>query len=129
MQKPRFMIILFAFALFLQTATVFAKTISEAGAVNILMRRIDKSQVYAPWLKPACSSVFTEAKTAKYYEFAIHENHTKNCAGDTNTSPIIDRIRVSRINNSILWYDVVSAQYLPFKALIEYRNRKRESNG
>jgi hypothetical protein len=129
MQKPRFMVILFAFALFMQTAIAFAKTISEADAVIILMHRINKSQVYAPWLKPACSSVFTEAKTAKYFEFAIHENHTKNCAGDSNTSPIIDRFRVSRVNQSILWYDVVSDQYLPFKALIEYRNKKRELHG
>jgi hypothetical protein len=129
MQKLRFMISLIAFALLMQTATAFAKTISAADAVNILMHRINKSQVYAPWLKSGCSTVLTEAKTAKFYEFAIHENHAKNCAGDPNTSPVIDRFRVSRINNSILWYDVVSGQYLPFKALIEYRNKKRELHG
>jgi hypothetical protein len=129
MQKPRLMISLFAFALFMQMATAFAKTISQADAVNVLMRRIDKSQVYAPWLKSGCSTVLTEAKTAKYYELAIHENHTKNCLGDPNTSPVIDRFRVLRVNNSILWYDVVNDQYLPFKALIEYTNKKREPNG
>lgn len=122
----RLLTTVFAFVLFTQTSIVDAKVSSEANAINILMQRINKSQVYAPWLKLGCSSVFTEAKTAKFFEFSLHENHTENCKGDPNTSPVIDRFRVSRINNTILWYDVVNDEYLPFKALIENRKSKNE---
>ena len=121
----RLFINLFAFVLLTQTSVVYAKIRSEADAIDILMHRINKSQVYAPWLKSGCSTVFTETKTTKFYDFAIHENHTGNCEGDPNTSPVIDRFRVSRINNSILWYDVVNDKYFPFKALIEYRKSKK----
>ncbi len=125
MLNLRLLTSIFAFALFAQTSMVYAKITSEADAVNVLMQRINKSQVYAPWLKPGCSAVFTETKTAKFYEFAIHENHTENCKGDPNTSPVIDRFRVSRINNTVLWYDVMNDKYLPFKALIENRKSKK----
>ena len=121
----RISISLFAFALFAQTSIVYAKVSNEADATNRLMHRINKSQVYAPWLKLECISVYTETKTSKFYEFALHEKHGDNCDGDPNSYPVIDRFRVSRISNSILWYDVVNDKYLPFKALIEYRKSKK----
>ncbi len=115
----------FAIVLFAQAPIVNAKISSEPNAISMLMQRVNKSQVYAPWLKPGCSAVITEAKTAQFFEFSLRENHTGNCKGDPNTSHVIDRFRVSRINNAILWYDVVSDEYLPFKALIENRKSKK----
>ena len=121
----RLFISLFASALFMQTSIVYAKVSNEADATNRLMQRINKSQVYAVWLKQECFTVFTQTKAAKFYEFALHEKYGGNCKGDPSTSPVVDRFRVSRISNSILWYDVVNDEYLPFNALIEFRKSKR----
>ena len=112
---------LFAFALFAQTAIVCANGSSQADAINSLLHRINNSQVYAQWLKPGCMSVSIETKTSKFYAIALHEKHGGKCEGDPNTAPVIDHFRVTRINNNILWYDIVNDQYLPFQALVKYR--------
>jgi hypothetical protein len=125
MLKFRLLTTLFAISLLLQTAVVFAKVNNEADAINILMLRINKSQVYAPWLISECSSIFTETTTAKYFEFSLHEKHGGNCEGDPNTAPVIDRFRVLKANKTILWYYVVNDEYLPFKELIKFRKLKK----
>ena len=125
MLNLRLLTSIFAFSLFVQTSMVYAKVSNEADATNRLMHRINQSQVYAPWLKLECISVYTETKTSKFYEFALHEKHGDSCDGDPNTYPVIDRFRVSRISNSILWYDLPNDEYLPFKALIKNRKLKK----
>jgi hypothetical protein len=118
----RLFISLFAFALFTQTSIVYAKVSNEAEAVKNLLSKINKTQVYGRWLKPGCSKIVIESKSTDFYDMVVYEKHSGNCEGDPNTSPVIDRFRVSRKTNSVLWYDITNAQYLPFRSLIEYRN-------
>ena len=125
MLRLRLLTNLFAIVLLVLTTFAYAKVSNEADAINVLMHRINKSQVYAAWLKQGCFTVFTETTTAKFYEFALHEAHGGNCEGDPNTSPVIDRFRVSRVSNTILWYNLPNDEYLPFKALIKNRKSKK----
>jgi hypothetical protein len=82
-------------------------SINEDAALNLLLRTLKHDQVYAKRISLDCVTFDTEEKTDAYFQFALRENHTAKCGGDLDTSPIIDRYRVSRASGKIEWMNAV----------------------
>ncbi len=98
--------------------------IKENEALDLLIKSIEGTGLYADWTKMECLIVLTEDSTEKYFDFAIREKHKDDCPGDPNTAPLVDRFRVDRVTGQILWYDLLSDAYFPFNRVIEQRKTK-----
>lgn len=83
-------------------------------AVSVLMHRIQREHLYSSWTTLQCLDVEIEACTARRVDIVIREHHDQKCGGDPDTSPVVDRFRVSKPAGTIQWYDVVNDDYLPF---------------
>ena len=78
---------------------------TEAAALDLLVRKIKEDNVYAKRISLDCVSYDTEETTRTYFEFALREKHDAKCKGDPDTSPVIDRYRVNRASGKIELYD------------------------
>ncbi|MBY0573092.1 MAG: hypothetical protein K2P84_05385 [Undibacterium sp.] len=79
-----------------------ASDISEDQALDILIAKIQDTGLYKSRLKMECLNFTNEAETKKYFDFKVYENHNgKNCAGDKNTAPAVDRFRVSKMTKKL----------------------------
>ena len=93
-------------------------------ALNILTAQIRKDKLYDSWAPNLlCLLFFTEEETENYFDFGIREKHGGLCAGDPNTSPIVDRFRVYRLTKKIKWY-APEGEFLPYKDILKVRLRK-----
>ncbi len=81
------------------------------AALQILISRIKQDKIY-PNL--TCLLFLEESQTPDYFEVAIEEKHGDGCPGDPNTSPIVDRFRVSPEGNILRW-NVVDGIFVPYK--------------
>jgi len=97
------------------------KQLTELQALDILTTQIKKDKLYDSWTALSCLSFMTEGKTKDRFDFAIHEKHGGKCPGDPNTAPIVDRFRVNRMTEKILWYEPMEGEYLPYNAALKAR--------
>lgn len=88
------------------------------------MAQIQKDKLYDSWTTLSCLLFFTEEKTKDHFDFAIREKHGGQCAGDPNTSPIVDRFRVDRLTKNIQWYEPVEGEFLPYRVVLKARLKK-----
>lgn len=117
--------------LFLSLLTVFpcsnvlaGKQLTERQALDILVAQIQKDKLYDSWTTLSCLLFLTEEKTKDHFDFAIREKHGGQCAGDPNTSPIVDRFRVDRLTKNIQWYEPVEGEFLPYRVVLKARLKK-----
>lgn len=101
-----------------------AKVINETEAISLLMQKIEKTEVYESWTKIECLNLITESETTTFYDFSIHEKHSESCPGDPETSPVVDRFRVFKQGQKILWYNISNDQLLPFKQFVNLRKKR-----
>jgi hypothetical protein len=105
--------------------SIAGNQLTERQSLDILKIQIQKDKLYDSWAPNlSCILFFTEKKTKDYFEFALHEKHGRNCSGDPNTSPVVDRFRVNRLTKRIQWYDPVEGELLPYKAVLKTRLKK-----
>lgn len=90
------------------------RQLSEAEARAVLVQTIERDSLYKAWTRIECLDVFTQSKSAGYFEFAIREKHDSGCPGDPSTAPVVDRFRVMRTTKKLLWYDVGKDGYVPY---------------
>jgi len=121
-----FLIVFFSILIIFPYSNVLAgKQLTEKQALDILATQIQKDKLYDSWAPNlSCLLFFTEEKTEEYFAFGIHEKHGGQCAGDPNTSPIVDRFRVDRLTKKIQWYEPTEGEYLPYKAVLKARLKK-----
>lgn len=98
--------------------------LTEQQALDILVSQIQRDKLYDSWTTLSCLSFMTEEKTKDHFDFAIFEKHGGQCAGDPNTSPIVDRFRVDRLTKKIQWYEPVEGEFLPYRAVLKARLKK-----
>ena len=78
---------------------------TEDAALDLLVRTIQRDNIYAKRISLNCVSYVTEETTRTYFEIALREKHEGKCGGDPDTSPVIDRYRVNRASGKIELYD------------------------
>ncbi|MEA5098763.1 MAG: hypothetical protein VB032_09560 [Burkholderiaceae bacterium] len=78
-----------------------------------LVEIVKKDEQYSDWLKIECVQFVTETQDERQVDIAMREKHSKDCLGDQDTSPVIDRFRIEKATGAILRYDVMEDKYLP----------------
>lgn len=89
--------------------------LSEDAALQRLDHAVFRNKLYGIWTRHECLTYDTENATNEYMDFAIRERHVAPCPGDPLTAPVVDRFRVYRKIDKILWYDVAKDRYLSFR--------------
>ncbi len=79
-------------------------------AIEKIVKITQSDHLYS-WINNQCLSFIVKERTESYFSIAIRENHNAECPGDPATAPIVDRFRIFRITEQILWWNVVSNQY------------------
>ena len=119
---------LFSLIFFLSLLIVFPvlaeKRLTEQQAQDILAAQIQKDKLYDSWTALSCLFFLAEEKTKDHFDFAIREKHGGRCAGDPNTSPIVDRFRLDRLTKKIQWYEPAEGEFLPYSAVLKARLKK-----
>ena len=85
-----------------------ARGLTEDAALNLLLRTLTRDHVYAKRISLDCVTFDTEETTRTYFQVAVREKHNAKCAGDPETSPVIDRYRVNRASGRIEWNDAAN---------------------
>ena len=88
--------------------------LDEIAALNLLFQTLQHDHVYEKRISLNCITFTTDEITRTYFEFALHEKHDAKCGGDPDTSPVIDRYRVSRASGRIELYDVANDRWQPY---------------
>jgi hypothetical protein len=70
--------------------------LDEEAALNLLDRTLKHDRVYEHRISLDCVSYITEETTNDYFQFVLREKHDAKCGGVPQTSPVVDRYRVSR---------------------------------
>jgi hypothetical protein len=91
-----------------------ARPLDEDAALDLLVRTLKHDKVYARRISLDCVSYGTEETTAAYFQFVLRENHTAPCAGDPETSPVVDRYRVHRASGKIEWLQAIEDAWKPY---------------
>jgi hypothetical protein len=99
----------------------YAAALTEKEALDKLDKTVWSDGLYKSWTKPACLSLVVEEKQAKYFDVAIMEKHGSGCPGDPATSPVVDRYRVYREKDQILWYEPAEGEYQSYAAVKKAR--------
>jgi hypothetical protein len=105
-------------ALFLSSVVMQANPrpypLDEEAALNLLERTLKHDRVYAHRISLDCVSYMTEEATNDYFEFVLREKHDAKCGGAPETSPVVDRYRVSRRSGKIQWWEATEDKWLPY---------------
>ena len=91
-------------------------SLNEDAALNLLLRTLKQDRVYAKRISVDCITFDTEEKMPTYFQFALRENHTANCGGDPDISPVIDRYRVYRSAGKIQWFNAAQDNWQRYNA-------------
>lgn len=124
--KQRYLYLVFLCCVFiiLFCPNAFTKEkLTEKQALNVLVLKIEKDQLYSGWTSLSCLSFLTEEKTINHFDFGIHEKHGGKCPGDPSTYPIVDRFRVDRSTKTIYWYDPTLGDFVSYKEVLKIRNK------
>jgi len=108
--SQRLIVIIIAIALFspvLVPAGPSKHPLNEDAALSLLLWTLKRDNVYAKRISLDCLTFGTEETTKEYFQFVLQENHTANCGGDRDTSPVVDRYRVNRASGNIEWLNAV----------------------
>lgn len=89
-------------------------SLNEDGALNLLLRTLTRDHIYAKRISLDCVTFDTEEKSDVYFQFVLRENHTPNCGGDPDTTPVVDRYRVYRASGKIEWLNAVEDNWQPY---------------
>lgn len=90
-------------------------TLEEDRALDLLIAKIQVTDIYKKRLKIECLRFAKTSETKKYFEFKVYENHVgKNCSGDSATVPTVDRFRVLKRSEKIMLYQTVADKFVPF---------------
>ena len=81
--------------------------LTEDAAVNVLLQTLKQDHVYDRRISLDCVTFDIDETTRIYFEITLREKHNAKCGGDPDTSPIIDRYRVSRASGKIEWMNAV----------------------
>jgi len=119
-----FRLLFLLMALFVAFPANAKNPLDEEHALDVLVSRIQADKLYDSWTSLSCLSFFTEEKTKKFFDFAIHEKHGGKCPGDPNTSPVVDRFRVNRLTHKIEWYEPIEGELKPYRAVLKLRLEK-----
>jgi hypothetical protein len=98
-------------------------TLSESQAYDRLFNTVERDALYASWTKMACLIFVTETTSKRYFDFAIREKHDGNCPGDPAVSPIVDRYRVYRSVNKILWLQPIDGKFEKYDQVKVFRHK------
>lgn len=93
----------------------------ERRAIRALRARIVADRVYARALRTRCLDFAVEEEDPHYYDLVVREVHERGCTGDPNTSPVLDRFRLYRRSDTLLWFDVVNDRYLSYERFLRAR--------
>ena len=85
--------------------------LDETGALAMLECTIKHDRVYAHRISLDCVSRGTEKTTDAYFQFVLRENHNAKCAGDPDTSPVVDRYRFYRKSGKIEWLERIEDRW------------------
>jgi hypothetical protein len=88
--------------------------LDENAALALLERTLKHDGIYTHRISLDCVTYGTEEKTAAYFQFVLRENHTAECGGDPETSPVVDRYRVYRASGKIEWLEKIEGNWQPY---------------
>ena len=66
-----------------------------------------------------------EVQERYYFDLAIREHHSAKCGGDPHVSPVVDRFRLYRNSDVLLWYDSAEDRYLTYEHVLASRGLPR----
>ena len=89
--------------------------LDEDAALSLLQRTLKRDGVYEKRVSLDCIAYGTEETTNAYFEFVLREVHNAKCGGDPETSPAIDRYRVSRRSGKIQQWEAAEDKWQPYR--------------
>ena len=89
--------------------------LDEDPALELLQRTLKRDGVYEKRVSLDCIAYGTEETTNAYFEFVLREVHNAKCGGDPETSPAIDRYRVSRRSGKIQQWEAAEDKWQPYR--------------
>ncbi|MCO6414108.1 MAG: hypothetical protein J5I92_15320 [Thiogranum sp.] len=91
---------------------------SEEDAVDAMAARIALDKLYSDWTTLECLQFSIDGQDPHYFDLSVHEKHGGGCPGDPLTWPTVDRFRLYRDSNVLLWYDIANDRYLLYDTKI-----------
>jgi hypothetical protein len=107
-------IVLAVISLMIDEVAARGHPLDENAALALLERTLKHDGVYTHRISLDCVIYSTEEKTAAYFQFVLRENHTAECGGDPETSPVVDRYRVYRASGKIEWLERIEDNWQPY---------------
>lgn len=99
------------------SASASASDTLEDQALDSLIAKIESTGFYKKRLKIECLRFTKTSETKRYFEFSVYEHHDgKNCPGDTDVAPTVDRFRIFKRTKKIMLYQIVAGKFVVFGA-------------
>jgi hypothetical protein len=90
--------------------------LDEDAALALLVHTLEHDKVYTRRISLDCVTYGTEETTAAYFQFVLRENHTAQCGGDPETTPVVDRYRVYRVSGRIERLEKIEDTWQPYNS-------------
>lgn len=93
-------------------------TNAATGAKEIAYIQQKLNDSHVPTYYTTCVRYVT-GETKAFYQVEVHEYHNEgSCPGAKGVSPLAAMFRISKIDNSITYYDVIKDKFIPFSQWI-----------
>jgi hypothetical protein len=92
-----------------------SSSLDEDAALALLEGTLKHDHIYKKRISLDCIAYGTEETTDAYFEFVLREVHNAKCGGDPETSPAIDRYRVSRRSGKIQQWEAPGDRWQPYR--------------
>ena len=106
----------FLFPIFLCILS-FGPVRAEAGidAAGLVLKKIIEAKVYP---RSECLSALEEESSEGWTSVALREKHNKQCGGDPEVAPVIDRFRLHSKTGKIQHYNPLDDEYESFEKFL-----------
>ena len=96
---------------------------AETGvdAAGLVLKKIIEAKVYP---RSECLSALEEESSEGWTSVALREKHNKQCGGDPEVAPVIDRFRLHSKTGKIQHYNPLDDEYESFEKFLSGRKSR-----
>ena len=87
-----------------------------------MTHQVTQDKLYDKWTNLDCLSFLIEQANDRTFDIAIREKHGGPCPGDPNTSPVVDRFRVTG-DRVIFWLNP-QGEYVDYEQVKVFREHR-----
>ena len=102
---------------------IVASFAAHAGGASNIEQAVElvATNVMPVYGSSACRRFMAEGEIHADFDIVIRERRNATCGGDPAVSPVVDRFRVPRDSDVILWMDPASGEYVPYGRFLHRR--------